>query len=141
MKILTDYLESALDPLKRKAKIKKMVALARNVRFNIIAFRGNSGALLAPTLADACNKNLLMIRTRKGHSRLTIEGAVPKRACFYIIVDDLIDTGETIEIILRAVKRHDERMTCAGIFLYASRNRKKYFISKTNIPRIPIYSV
>lgn len=82
------------------------------VKFDAIAFRGLSGALVAPSIAIMMNKHLLAVRKTgdTDHSKYRVEGYM---GCPYIIVDDLIESGETMETIIDAVGSFPE-----AIFLW-----------------------
>jgi adenine/guanine phosphoribosyltransferase-like PRPP-binding protein len=98
-----DYLAGELEPHKD--------------RFDAIAFRGMSGAMVAPAVAIKLGKPFILVRKRGdgSHSEHQVEGAV---GCSrYIIVDDLIASGETVRAIQDDVSRHS-KATCVGIALW-----------------------
>lgn len=79
------------------------------LEFNSIAVRGMSGAVVAPILSLQFRKPLSLIRkprftnegvpeTEDSHSSRKVEGWIGGGP--YIIVDDLIDTGATIDAIV-----------------------------------------
>lgn len=84
------------------------------IRFAAIAFRGMSGGLIAPLVAAQLNKKLIVVRKRgeQSHAQYHVEGYIDSKT--YIIIDDLVDTGDTCRDIM------DELCTaqCKGIFLY-----------------------
>lgn len=102
----TDYLYAALDCEHLKQRIDATVRFLRVKRhaFDAIAFRGMSGAMVGPAVAARLHKNLLMVRkpTERAHYYDTVEGydASPQR---YVIVDDFISTGVTIQAIRDAL--------------------------------------
>lgn len=89
-------------------------------RFDAIACRGLSGALVASIVAAKLDKPLVVVRKKiEGtHSSYGIEQGVagPFR---YVIVDDLIDKGGTVRAIIEKIKEREEDAVCVGIILYA----------------------
>lgn len=77
-----------------------MALALKDVDFEAIAYRGNSGALVAPAVAARMGKRLIMSRKpgENSHSSSHIEG--PKWALRYVIVDDFVSTGRTINTIV-----------------------------------------
>jgi len=88
------------------------------IEFDAIAFRGNSGALLASPLATLLKKHLILVRknTADSHSYTTVEGC-SKRNCRYIIVDDLIASGKTVQEIFCNISNELESPVLVGIFM------------------------
>ena len=85
--------------------------------FDSIACCGSSGLMVVPQVAELLNKNILLIRksTEKCYSNFAIEGIAPLR---YIIVDDLICSGNTVRHIKRTIKDEHPRSKCIGIYCY-----------------------
>ncbi len=73
-----------------------------DVDFDTLVFRGFSGALVGPCVALRLNKKWALVRKPgdSTHSCHRIEGYVFGN---YIIIDDFIDTGETVLWITRTV--------------------------------------
>jgi hypothetical protein len=73
--------------------------------FDAFAFRGNSGALLAAPLAVKMEKSLILVRKTKdtSHSGLLVEGDLGARR--YIIVDDMICSGDTVRAIISGIHK------------------------------------
>ena len=112
------------DPLCGKKLRKIAKAISRSVKksgleFDSIAFRGMSGALLAPTVASLLEKPLLLVRKGKTsrHSKRSVEGYIGK-GCSYIIIDDFIFSGETVKEIQQEINDECDDTECVGIFLY-----------------------
>jgi len=107
----------ALESMIRKASILRS--------FSSIAFRGMSGALIVPALALCLRKHITLVRKEASHSNYAVEGCVGGKG--FIIVDDLISTGDTIEKILQAIYQknlendsHFKPKDCRAVFLYRS---------------------
>ena len=83
--------------------------------FSTIVFSGMGGALYAPLLAYRLKKYICGVRKKgeKSHSIYTLEGRLGKD---YIICDDMICTGKSIDYIVKTVQK--ELLTesqCYGI--------------------------
>jgi len=74
----TEYLHSFLGFNKLRFNVARMAKAIRKsgIEFDAIAFRGNSGALLASPLATLLKKHLILVRknTADSHSYTTVEG-------------------------------------------------------------------
>jgi adenine/guanine phosphoribosyltransferase-like PRPP-binding protein len=83
--------------------------------FEAIAFSGNSGALLAAPLALALDKGLILVRKpdTECHSDYKVEGL--KEASTYIIVDDFVASGSTVEFIRRRVEEWSPSIKLTGV--------------------------
>lgn len=144
--IQTDYLRCIYDR-KRYSHIFQRSAQAleeldKILPFDAIAFRGTSGAALAYPLALSLSKHLLCVRKEASHYPLgKVEG--PKKVASYIIVDDFIDTGHTVNQIIREVRKFCG-ITPAAIYLYSPacyRGRWwKPKVAKLALTKIPILS-
>lgn len=103
-----DYMNYAVRADDRKKVIEKAVRRLRALikdgcQFDTIAFTGMSGALIAPVIADRLGKPFTLVRktTHDCHSFCVVEGWV-EDGMTYIVIDDLVSTGETLNRI------HDE---------------------------------
>lgn len=111
------------DVLNRAASA--LVKRLRNVKhkFDAVAFRGMSGALVAPIIASKLKKHIIMVRKPNdgSHSSYACEGHVSSKA--YIIVDDFISGGHTCKTVIDTIqkwqKEHGETLAeCYAIALY-----------------------
>ena len=85
--------------------------------FDTIACCGTIVMLVVPQISEILKKNILVIRKEedKRYSPFDYEGAIPKN---YIIVDDLICSGNTIKHILSTIKRECSRSNCIGVYTF-----------------------
>ena len=117
--LVTEYL--TLSPRKLASRIRNVVKAIRasKIQFDAIAYRGNSGALIAPGVAIALNKPLILVRknNENSHSSYSVEGYV-RPECSYIIVDDFVSSGATIEAITVDITQEVPDTLCVGVFLY-----------------------
>jgi orotate phosphoribosyltransferase len=141
--IHSSYLENVLESKRLKRTVKWICAhmKASGLEFEAIAFRGMSGALVAPLVAVLLNKDLIVCRKDEinHHSAFVVEG----RLCCgsYVILDDFMASGLTITTIYHLISNAridnwrlrfevDKRPVLRGIFLY---NEMQKLGSKMNI--------
>jgi hypothetical protein len=86
-------------------------------QFDSIACCGTSGLMVVPQVAELLNKNIVLIRKQneKCYSNFAIEGVKPFR---YIILDDLICSGDTVRHIQRTIDDEYRRTECIGLYCY-----------------------
>lgn len=130
------YLDKALDITSRKIAIANMVKkIKKNFDLNkidAIACCGYSGLLIAPSVADILGKSLLIVRRQctTTHSCYLVEGDIDSKT--YIIIDDFINTGETINYIITTISRYHPPK-CVGIVCYLknySSTTTQYLVEK-----------
>lgn len=73
-----------------------------SVNFETIIVRGTSGLIVGPILAHLMSKNLVVVRKKgeSSHTSLSVSGYPCGRS---VIVDDFIDSGNTVQIILNTI--------------------------------------
>lgn len=83
--------------------------------FDAIAFRGMSGALIAPVVASRLKKSLIMVRKPNddSHSTHKVEGDSAARR--YIILDDFCCNGDTQRAIREAITTFAPKAVCLGV--------------------------
>lgn len=100
------YIDSFIDPAKLEVQVDLCIrALSPQLeKFDSIAFSGMSGALIAPPVAMALGKELIMVRKegQSTHSSRIVEGNYASRK--YIIVDDFRASGATEDYIFNQIK-------------------------------------
>jgi adenine/guanine phosphoribosyltransferase-like PRPP-binding protein len=119
MDIRTSYLTSAFDmELQRKVIHKAIEKLRPRVDdFDVIAFSGMSGALIAPIIAHGLGKGMLLVRKSldNSHANCVLEGVSSGR---YIILDDFIASGSTIRYIKNSIAEKGSGLEFTAIYLY-----------------------
>ncbi len=92
--------------------VRDAVAALQHIEFDTLVFRGFSGALVGPTVAHSLGKCFALVRKERDstHSDKSIEGVVEGQ---YLIIDDFIDSGETINNMVSVFPSH-----CIGVYLY-----------------------
>jgi adenine/guanine phosphoribosyltransferase-like PRPP-binding protein len=102
--------------------VKNAIKIMKSKRFqkiypeyDTLAFSGYSGALIAPILALALGKELVLVRkpTDVRASGYDVEGYEDVKK--YIIVDDFVYTGETAERIYKSIKKFAPDAKCLGV--------------------------
>ena len=85
--------------------------------FDSIACCGVSGLMVVPQIAELLNKNIVLVRKseEKRYSEFWVEGVSPFR---YIIVDDLICSGNTVKWIKQAISEDNPKTVCTGLYCY-----------------------
>lgn len=85
--------------------------------FDVIVACGTSGLIVVPQIAEILNKNILVVRKpgEKCYSEFSTEGVAPRR---YVILDDLICSGNTVKHIKRTIKSEYPISKCIGIYCY-----------------------
>lgn len=120
------------NPSKFTKLVADAVAALRPVAdcFQSIAFRGTSGAMFGPAIAAALGKGCTLVRKDDGHHEENgpITGSIDMDA--YMIIDDLIATGETVRVIQRLLRQYSPCSKCAGIYLW--RDNEITLASATN---------
>lgn len=136
MKPTTDYLHQVFTPIDYQELIKDSLECAGKLyqkkKFQAIAFSGMSGAALAFPLGYLMDLPLLCVRKNSSHSFYTVEGMLEISS--YIIVDDFIDSGFTLDYILKSIRQEQAKKNlplaeCKGIILYKNYNRYVRFKS------------
>ncbi len=111
------YHRGEMGKLVRRAKPK-----LRNFRkkhpFDAIAFCGYSGAAIAAVLSWELNIPMIAVRKEQSHDNQMTFGV--RSINSYIIVDDFVSSGETINRIVDAVHKFatNKQVSLAGVFCY-----------------------
>lgn len=145
MTIHSSYLHLVLTPKGLYAAARRIRTLAKKHRmqFDAVVFTGYSGALVGPLVAAQMGKDPIFVRKEKesNHSSWTVEGSIDVRR--YVIVDDFVSSGRTIERVLAQMREHRHGAECVGILQYntsaASKRWDHGFRNFLTGQRIPVY--
>lgn len=113
------YMRPALTDL--DSVIAQASNLLAGIKFDGFVGIGVSGAIVVPVLGRALGKHWAVARKKDdgSHSPRAIEGRLGRR---WVFVDDLIDTGTTLErvkeVVLAEAEDHDVRTAYVGAYLY-----------------------
>lgn len=122
MTIRSSYLHRVFQQGGIKLHVDRVINRIRDegLEFDSIAFRGVSGGLIAPAVCMVLDKYPIVVRKyddEEAHSSHLVEGY--EATARYLIIDDLIDTGDTIRQILRDVRQYLSRgAVCVGVITY-----------------------
>lgn len=135
LEINTQYLDCIYDIDRFQSKVRRAVKRVREFRkthpFDAIAFTGMSGSAMAYCLSYRLGIPLIAIRKKgeKSHYRSALEGCVNAKRI--LIVDDFIDTGSTVERIIKALPKTSKVI---GVFLYSDWGGDSYVPGHKGIP-------
>ena len=135
------YVGALLDPKTYMVVFDRLIqacAVFDSVRpFQTIVFTGASGSMIGPALAAMSGKKMVLVRKCKTevstHSYRNAEGA--KDAGEYLIVDDLVGTGTSVDRIIDRMNRHDRDSSCVGVVQYAAGRGGKH--CRAGLPLLP----
>jgi len=102
----------------RNSVIIKAVCFLRKMEneFDSIACCGVSGLMVVPQIAEILNKNIIIVRKgEKCYSEFFVEGVSSSR---YVIVDDLICSGNTVCLIQDSISQDTPQSKCIGAYFY-----------------------
>jgi orotate phosphoribosyltransferase len=109
-----------LTPQRIKESVTAAVKLFRGVktRYTFIVCSGYSGVLIAPHVVLAVNKELIIVRksAQNTHGMLVEQHNI--RGKDYIILDDFIQTGDTVRRIIEILQKEKPHLKCVGIVAY-----------------------
>jgi adenine/guanine phosphoribosyltransferase-like PRPP-binding protein len=121
------YVVEFLRPSSLDAVIKRCVEYLQRGKFEFdtIAFRGMSGAVVAPPIALAMGKELIMVRKGEStHSSYDVEGnADAKRV---LIIDDLVASGGTARAVRKGVREIAPTAEIIGVLEYTQMHYASY---------------
>lgn len=117
---------SKLTPDKFDATIERLVQIIKEncPTANVLAGRGLSSSMIIPTLAAKMKLQWAIVRKGKTHSNYKVE--VSERQCdkdgktYVVLVDDLIDTGNTYRRVKKAVRSKYAEINVEAVFLGAA---------------------
>lgn len=101
------------------------------IDFDAIVVCGVSGLVVGPMVANALGVPLVVVRKEDDHSThsdFQVEGCIPER---YIIIDDFIESGDTVQYIQGMMDEHanehgfEDSCECVSTLMYESR---KFYI-------------
>lgn len=86
-------------------------------QFDSIACCGISGLMIVPQIAELLDKHIVVIRksNEQCYSDFPMEGVTPFR---YVIVDDLVCSGNTIKHIKNTIHEDSPKAQCVGVYCY-----------------------
>ena len=110
------YLSAYLCPKALQYRIPLASQLVSKVNPDALACRGISGALVGSGISLLTGKPLIVVRkeAEKRHSGLPVEGVMGPDFINYLIVDDFICSGDTVQDIIQNMHKDRPLMKCLG---------------------------
>jgi adenine/guanine phosphoribosyltransferase-like PRPP-binding protein len=155
--VFTDYLEDVFDPELFQSLVPRAIKRAHDIRerhpYDAIAFTGVSGCSMGFILGYSLNIPIICIRKPDQESHYknwcceemrSFEGF--QGAARYLIVDDGICSGATVERIMEAVSVNCKNCRCAAIMVFHQSQNNRIYMPKDNVlarqyeDGIPVYS-
>jgi adenine/guanine phosphoribosyltransferase-like PRPP-binding protein len=112
------YLRPVYETDQLKISVKQSAKIIKKIKANAIAFCGYSGSVFAGALSYALDMPTIAVRKRvdRNFELCPTFGSLANK---YVIVDDLIDSGQTMDFIIEQVKQFNPKACPVGIILYA----------------------
>ena len=128
MTISTVYLKHVYEPKLFPKMVEKAITKAeqlnKELKFDTIAFCGMSGAAAAFILGHWMDIPLLCVRKKEENSHFrnsrpssVCEGNIGTRR--YLIVDDFISSGATVNYMIENIGKEMPNAECVGMLMYA----------------------
>lgn len=126
------------------------VEIKQKASYDAIAFTGMSGAAMAFPLSLSLGIPLICVRKNDGNHHSSpswrkhdpsryLEGCIDSNQ--YLIVDDFIDSGKTVNTICKKIFAYNPRAKCTGILLYKSADSHSDFFHVKNFGSVPIWKI
>lgn len=121
---MSSYFDKALIPATLESELERAKKRLCRIKYDAIAVSGCSGTLVAGAFSIALQKPIILVRKRPeiSHSGELVEAGgsfLYRRKPFrYIIVDDFVDSGDTIRRIKDAIKMKCKKAVFAGVYPY-----------------------
>jgi hypoxanthine phosphoribosyltransferase len=126
IEIKSTYLKPLFNPEWYSSIVDQSIETAKELLvkhpFDTIVFSGLSGSAIAFTIAHSLNSfPLLVVRKKEDQSHYStvkgnLEGNIGLKR--YLLVDDFIDTGATVDYIIRSIRKEKPRAQCVAMMMY-----------------------
>lgn len=144
----SDYLSKLYDPVDLKKTVtrtaKKIKRLQKKLKFDAIAFRGQSGAAVAYPVSMLTGIPLILVRKKESSHGQAIEGPA-SLVNRYVVLDDFICEGTTVNAIIKAIENKvrsiGDSIECVGIVLYDDYAEDRHCHHDHKDRKILVYSV
>lgn len=155
--VFTDYLEDVFEPTLFQCLVPRAIESARCILekhpYDAIAFTGTSGCSIGFILGYSLNIPMICIRKPDQGSHYkswccederSFEGF--KGAARYLIVDDGVCSGATVERIMEAISLNCENCRCVAMMMFHHSQNQRIYMPKDKVlahryeDGIPIYS-
>jgi len=123
----SSHIEAILDPDERLHTLRWISGKLAGIDCDTIAVCGASGMLAVSVVDERPDVDVILVRKKEDstHSKLPVEGV---RGREYVIIDDLVSSGDTITHIVDSIKEFSPHSQCVGVLLYhpSRRNSPTY---------------
>lgn len=110
--------------------------LKKSLRFNTLAVCGYSGIVLGAIVAYRLNLPILVVRKKRDDRSADgymINGTILDN-CRYLILDDLISSGDTVRHIISKIYREYENAKPVGVLLYHKKHYRPFQYDGGDLP-------
>ncbi len=111
------------DPAELARIVIRCARKLKGIEFDSLVLRGTSGLVVGVPLSVKVKKPFGVVFKEGGHTRKGFKGPIEPGK--FIIVDDFIETGKTIQTILDDEYLTERDASCVGILLYRPRYSQK----------------
>lgn len=123
MSIHSAYLKNIFSNNKTfKKTVREVVKSLKQLDFDYLIGTGLSGTCIIPTVALRLNKPFAIVRKDTNHHGSFLIEGIPRenKPLLYLILDDFVSTGATVDIILTKMQAFIQRKDdiCIGLFAY-----------------------
>ena len=128
-----------------KARVEAVSQRVRELNPDFVACRGLSGISVASAVSYVTGTPMAVVRKpgENPHSEGLVNGPYGMKGR-YVIIDDFISSGDTVDDIMEAVDSDSKENKCIGIILYSRSMNSTYnstHNSKYTFSNIPTYGV
>jgi adenine/guanine phosphoribosyltransferase-like PRPP-binding protein len=129
--VTSDYLEKVFHPKKHKQIVDTACDLIKQHANDAeyIVMTGLSGMLVGAPVAMILGKQMVVVRKTRDskHSATTVENIPTSGTMKYVILDDFICSGKTLETIQKKLKKNTKaQLVNMGVITYASWWKKRF---------------
>jgi adenine/guanine phosphoribosyltransferase-like PRPP-binding protein len=110
------YMGRVFDPAELSRIVTRCARKLKGIEFDSLVLRGTSGLVVGVPLSVKVKKPFGVVFKEGGHTRKGFKGPIEPGK--FIIVDDFIETGNTIDTILQDPYLTKRKASCVGILLY-----------------------
>jgi adenine/guanine phosphoribosyltransferase-like PRPP-binding protein len=139
--VSTDYLEDVFNPELFQRLVPNAIKISQDIHeespYDAIAFSGTSGCSIGFILGYSLNKPIVCIRKPDQESHYKNWSCEDERAfegfnapLRYLIVDDGIDSGRTVERIMETININCGKCRCVAMLMFSQGLYKKIYLPK-----------
>lgn len=142
--VSTDYLEDVFNPELFQRLVPNAIKMSQDIHeespYDAIAFSGTSGCSIGFILGYSLNKPIVCIRKPDQESHYKNWSCEDERAfegfnapLRYLIVDDCIDSGRTVERIMETININCGKCRCVAMLMFNQPFYKQNFLPQDKV--------